>query len=417
MFNQLFSRSTVLKRYLQAPLLEARLRYLSHRAGQGMASIVLRSIAFYQLVAIKYLDLKNNNRIVTRQEIERAAQRWVHYKTRHLCYAEGNHSEWRAPFVRHISGWLSFLNRIEIAAQPAIPPQVTEFADFLGKERNMSQTTINDYRSELVRFFRQIKEKPKYFLEHLTPVKMDVILMKKIRQGIYTLNTLKHRCKTYRVFFRYAEHRDWCQHGIADSIYVPRIYKHAALPSSPSWEDVRRLLQTTEGNRPHNIRARAILLLLAVYGLRDSEVCRLRLEDFDWEQGILHVKHSKGGRIQKFPIIQTVGQAVLNYLKKVRPSGFVHREVFLTLHAPIRPLATVYRLINERWKPLNIPIKNHGAHSLRHACATRLINQGVPLKVIADQLGHRDLDTTRIYAKVDLPRLREVADFDMGGVL
>lgn len=210
----------------------------------------------------------------------------------------------------------------------------------------------------------------------------------------------------------------WCQHGIADSIYVPRIYKHASLPSSPSWEDVRRLLQTTEGNRPHNIRARAILLLLAVYGLRDGEVCKLRLEDFNWDQGILHVRHSKSRREQTFPIVPTVGKAVLDYLKKVRPKGFDHREVFLTLHAPIRPLNNIYRLVNERWNQLiKAPFKGHGAHSLRHACATRLINQGVPLKVIADQLGHKDLDSTRIYAKVDLPRLREVADFDLGGVL
>ena len=73
-------------------------------------------------------------------------------------------------------------------------------------------------------------------------------------------------------------------------------------------------------------------------------------------------------------------------------------------------------IVSKRWKPLNVAIKHHGAHSLRHACATRLINQGVPLKTIADQLGHRDLETTRIYAKVDLTRLREVANFNLGGL-
>ena len=64
-----------------------------------------------------------------------------------------------------------------------------------------------------------------------------------------------------------------------------------------------------------------------------------------------------------------------------------------------------------------LPIKHHGPHSLRHACATRLINQGLSLKEVGDHLGQRDLETTRIYAKVDLVRLREVASFDLGELL
>ena len=108
---------------------------------------------------------------------------------------------------------------------------------------------------------------------------------------------------------------------------------------------------------------------------------------------------------------------MVRYLKEVRPKNSTHREIFLTLRAPFRPMKKFYGIVASRWKPLNVNIKHHGPHSLRHACATRLINQGVSLKTIADQLGHRDLETTRIYAKVDLPRLREVANFNLGGVL
>ena len=77
----------------------------------------------------------------------------------------------------------------------------------------------------------------------------------------------------------------------------------------------------------------------------------------------------------------------------------------------------LYSIVSSRWERLHVTIEHHGSHSLRHACATRLINQGIPLKTIADQLGHRNLETTRIYAKVDLPRLREVANFSLRGVL
>jgi site-specific recombinase XerD len=88
----------------------------------------------------------------------------------------------------------------------------------------------------------------------------------------------------------------------------------------------------------------------------------------------------------------------------------------LNARAPYRPVKSLFGVVDYRWKTLDVAIKHHGPHSLRHACATRLINEGMSLKTIADQLGHRSLETTRIYAKVDLPRLRKVADFSMGGL-
>jgi len=79
--------------------------------------------------------------------------------------------------------------------------------------------------------------------------------------------------------------------------------------------------------------------------------------------------------------------------------------------------AAIYHVVSSRMKPLNIKIAHHGPHCLRHACATRLINRGVPLEGIADQLGHESVETTRIYAKVDMHRLHEVAKVDLRGIL
>ncbi len=93
----------------------------------------------------------------------------------------------------------------------------------------------------------------------------------------------------------------------------------------------------TEGDRPVDIRDHAILMLLAVYGLRAGEVNRLRLEDFDWEGELLTVMSSKTRRRRTYPLMRPVGDAVLRYLKEVRPRTS-HRELFLTLLAPIRPL-------------------------------------------------------------------------------
>src|ERR1700757_3128051 len=93
-----------------------------------------------------------------------------------------------------------------------------------------------------------------------------------------------------------------------------------------------------------------------------------------------------------------------------------HREIFLTLVSPYCPLSRsgLYDMVAARLKSLNVQCAHHGPHSLRHACAARLVAQGLTLKEIGDHLGHRSTSATRVYAKVDLLGLREVAAFDLG---
>jgi len=416
MFDQLFKYPRIIERHLNASLLEERLRYLTHCREQGARRPFLRKIAQIQIHAIKYLDLERNVQIIPIEKLKIATKKWALNEMKRPCYKDSSFSGCKKLFFVQTRNWLKFLGRIEIPIQTD-HIQITEFANHLRKEKNLSEITINNYCRVLRLFFNQCREEPVQFFNHLTPAYLDKLLIQKLHQGTYARETISAFISSVRGFLRYAESRGWCQTGIADSIHAPRRYSHQSLPSSPSWEDVQRLIKTSEGNSPKNIRDRAILLLLAVYGLRDSEVRQLRLENFDWDQKIFYLKHSKNGPLQKFPIVPTVGQAIARYIKKVRPQNTIRKEIFLTLRAPFRPLANLFSIVYYRWEPFNVAINHHGAHALRHACATRLINQGVSLKIIADQLGHRNLDSTRIYAKVDLTRLREVANFNIGDLL
>jgi integrase len=159
-------------------------------------------------------------------------------------------------------------------------------------------------------------------------------------------------------------------------------------------------------------------MLFAVYGLRVGEVRALRLEDIDWEHELIHIRRPKSRRRQPYPLSFVVGEAILRYLKEVRPHT-PHREIFLTLRAPLRPVGSgaLYDLVSDRLLAMGVSLKPHGPHSLRHACASRLLAEGLSMKEIGDHLGHRKLDTTRVYAKVDLAGLRLVANLDLGGVL
>jgi integrase/recombinase XerD len=159
-------------------------------------------------------------------------------------------------------------------------------------------------------------------------------------------------------------------------------------------------------------------MLLAIYGLRSGEVVTLRLENFDWEQETLNVFHHKSQRLRTYPLCRSVGDAVLRYLREVRPRSD-RREVFLTLLRPFRPLQSygVSGIVHQRLHALGITLPHYGSHALRHACATHLLAQGLSLKEIGDHLGHQHPDTTRIYTKVDLAGLRLVGDFDLEGLL
>ena len=199
---------------------------------------------------------------------------------------------------------------------------------------------------------------------------------------------------------------------------APRVFTHEGLPVGPAWDDVKRLLAATEGDRPVDIRDRALLMLLAVYGLRAGEVTALCLKDFDWEREVLSVPHSKSQRPRTYPLCRPVGDAVLRYLREVRPQSD-RQEVFLTVIAPFRPLAAdgLGGVVRNRLHSLGLTLPHYGPHVLRHACATHLLSQGFTLKEIGNHLGHRSPDATCIYAKVDLGALRAVGDFDLEDLL
>lgn len=206
--------------------------------------------------------------------------------------------------------------------------------------------------------------------------------------------------------------------SIADHIDLPRVFRLENLPLSPTWDQVERLLSSATSDRAVDIRDHAILLLLAIYGLRRGEVAALCLDDIDWQREILHVHQSKQRTSQHFPIDASVGNAILRYITQARPRA-ASNNVFVTLSAPIRPIqpASVSAIAHTHLAAPGVQLTRMGAHCLRHACARHLLDAGFSLKQIGDQLGHQSASSTMHYAKVDLTGLRQLAQLDMGDLL
>jgi site-specific recombinase XerD len=416
MFDQLFKSPRAIDRHSTSPLLEERLRYLAHCAARGSARSSLRLIAQHLLVFIDLLDLETADE-VSLEQIRTAAKHWVGSQPQGRNVTDCRYGRMR--FISDAKQWLGFLGRLQL---PEVPPPpyahlVDEFADHMIRDRGLSRHTVRIHRWHLRQFLERFWQQHRP-LSDISIRDIDAAIARKGEQDAYARSSIAHYATTLRVFFRYAEQRGWCPRGLAAAIMAPRQFADQGLPKGPSWDEVQRLLASTEGDEPRKLRDRAIILLFAIYGFRVGEVRMLKLEDLNWEKELICVTRPKPRRQQSYPLSHIVGEAILRYLREIRPR-VSYREVFLTLKAPVRPIGSgaLYDLVSDRLLAINTSLKPHGPHSLRHACATHLLAEGLSMKEIGDHLGHRKLDTTRVYAKVDLAGLRQVADFDIGGLL
>lgn len=418
MFELLFPRRETRLRHITSPLAQERLDYLQHCAGQGYSPATLRHLATDLLLIQNLLGISESSQKVELSAVEAAVARWAAREPKYFSYKNGRRGRENLP--QRATRWLLFMDRLRTAPAGTRPYDalLQDFTDNLRQERGLSQASINGRRwiaeDFLQWFFRHHAS-----LADITIGDLDEAIARKSVENGYSRSSVKTYASGIRTFLRHAERRRWCRHALADLIESPRVYGQEGLPAGPFWNDVERLIATTESDRPKDLRDRAMLLLFAMYGMRSGEVRTLKLEDLEWENNLINVPRTKGRRTQRYPLVGPVGEAILRYLEDGRPRSTAYREIFLTIEAPIQPLrasSSVWTMVAKRLRPLGLTLRQHGPHTLRHACASHLLADGLSLKEIGDHLGHRSAKVTAAYAKVDLAGLREVASFPLGGL-
>lgn len=414
MFDILFTRPHALARHRAAPYAESREAFLAKCSEQGYSHSSLQKMAWVLLVFSQHLDLFRSGRI-SRQEIEFAADQRIYLNRRPKLAADSKSS--RLLFIHAATAWLRFMGRLE---EPLSEPKpfagyVDSFANFMRNERGLSPATITFRRNQITNFLATTQHHEDS-LSAISIQDIDTYMAYQSRHG-WSRRSLHTLADALRSFFRYAESQGWID-GITAAIDAPLLYAQEGIPLGPTWEEVKRLIASFSSNSAVDIRDRAIVLLLSVYGLRCGEVASLRLEDVDWVGEILHVTRPKQRCTQQYPLDEQVSDAIVRYLKEARPQCS-HRQLFLTIYAPVRPLSakSITPIVHSRLDALNIQVPRRGAHCLRHACARHLLDAGFSLKQIGDQLGHRCSDSTREYVKVDLTGLRQVAELNLEDLL
>jgi integrase/recombinase XerD len=401
-------------RQREAPLRTEREHYLSHLLYQGTSKAYVRVVASRLLHINRLLHL-NTLRNVHTAELELATLGWISYIRSHQTRVVGASTAYT--FRNTAEKWLRFHNLLVLPAIATHPFDIVfaDFIHFIKVTQQMSLDSIRNHRSKVSHFLAWARERHDQVSE-ISLSNVDEYLEGKRTTGLQPRSMAAH-CQSLRTFFQYTGNKGLSDAKIARGIKSPRIPRSDELPKGPSWSDVRRLLRFAADEKSADLRTTAILFLCSIYGLRGIEVRGLTVDNFDWVNETFSVQRAKGGKIQEFPIQFEVGEALLRYLRKSRPLCS-SRHLFVTLKPPYRAMnqTVLSKIVGVRMKSLGITLAHYGTHSLRHACATQLLRQGSSLIEIADFLGHGDIKSVSIYAKLDMRSLWQVAAFSLAGL-
>jgi integrase len=294
------------------------------------------------------------------------------------------------------------------------PPSVVEaeverFAAYLREARGLAEATILGHSRQLRPFLRflRFEDKPSA-LRQLDPRQIETFLRKSARTN--NRFSMQHIVGTLRAYLKERHAQAILARPLHLQIDTPRVYRGESLPRALPWAQVQAFIQSIDRSEPFGRRDFTLLYLAAAYGLRSGELVRLTLDDIDWRARSLRIAQTKTRQTLQLPLTDEAANVLIDYLREARPQSD-QRQLFLRVRAPFVPLqpASVHDVLEHRLRCSGLELPAFGTHVLRHSFATRLMQQGVSIKAIGDALGHRDIESTSVYLRLNVDELRTVA--------
>ena len=282
---------------------------------------------------------------------------------------------------------------------------LARFVIWLRRYRGIGDGTIRSYHKAMQVLLPHLGDDPDRY--------SATLIRNTVRNRLETASRqlVRREMSALRLYLRFLVLEGLCRPGLVGAVpTIPRP-RFSTLPRHLPPQDIEQILASCDRATPRGLRDRAILLLLARLALRAGDVANLRLNDIDWNNAVVRIS-GKSHRVAVLPLPQDVGDAVKDYILHARPVVDTER-VFLRMMPPLRqPLASggVSAVAQAAIKRSGVQAEGlPAAHLFRHSAATNLLRDRTPLEVISTLLRHQSMQTTEIYARVDVRMLREVA--------
>jgi site-specific recombinase XerD len=287
---------------------------------------------------------------------------------------------------------------------------VDAYKQYQRRVRGLRERTLYGYEAFLRSFLRFSLGEDPLDPTRLSPV--GVVQFVTSLRDRFSAHSMKAVRTALRSLFRFLRAQGLCDERLELAIPAVAHWRMATLPKYLTEEQLKQVLRAFDLEAPYGLRDHAIVLCLSTLGLRPGEVAELYLEDIGWRTATVRLRTRKTGRGAVLPLPREAGRAIARYLSKGRPTT-TERRVFVQHLGRHRgaPLSgnTVAAAAVRALRRAGVYVPGGGAYVFRHTVASRLVAHGARLKEVSDFLGHQSLDTTMIYAKLDLAALREVA--------
>jgi integrase/recombinase XerD len=284
--------------------------------------------------------------------------------------------------------------------------QIEAFLAHLAVERGLSVNYQLSTQRSLETFAGWAEKHARVPLREVTPAHLTDFLAWRKRAGLAAAS-IKLEAVALRIFFRFLTARGILREDPAEHLATPRIEGY--LPETLNREQVERLLESIREADPLGRRDRAMMELLYASGLRVSELCNLRLENLNLNEGFVRVT-GKGNKTRLVPVGGAAREAIARYLQSERPELVGRRtggEVFLSVRGRKLTPQRIWQLVKQYAARAGLGEEVY-PHILRHSFATHLLAGGADLRIIQEMLGHANIATTQIYTHVDRSQLRAV---------
>jgi len=284
------------------------------------------------------------------------------------------------------------------------------------KDKDYSKVTKEHYVKQSARFMDYLSSQKVIDCKEISITFINAYI--KTLAG-YSYKTVEQNICSMRAFFRFLLENKEVQTDFASKTPMVQARKQTRIPSVWTKDELKKLIAAIDRGSPKGKRDYAIILLACCLGIRCSDIKNLKIENFRWEEKRLVFMQSKTRQPLSLPLTQQVGWAVIDYLKYGRPK-IDSSYIFVKHMAPFGPFSEgnhLHQIIKRYMELAHLPTlkKRRGMHSLRHTLASLLLENDTPLSVISDILGHIDTDSTAVYLKVDVRKLRQCClDFEGG---